>query len=364
MRAHGSRWRCRAGASPANGIFPAERADRVVSVPLRGKRNWQAERPPYRKTSRAFSLFEIVVAMVILGLISGAVLSIIWQAGDSAAEIRDLDQRDEEVGRFLTLLRETVENLPPDGTLAITPAEESTSGYPELTIGNSATAFTFGETVGSAEESVIALRPGDVSETGEQLFNLALSRADFAPDDETGSGMVFRAGEGDLMEVDEDGRYWLTLVSGVRAASWRYWEEEQREWIEEWTDDSTMPPLLEFAFADTYQAFPKRMIFQVPEQVVDPGTAEAAANAANTTSQTSSVQSSDSGSGRGGRGGRGGGGDRGRGDRGSGDRGERGGDGDRGQRPGGDDRSGGQRPGGGSGRPGGSGGGNGGGGAN
>src|SRR5690606_15930542 len=97
--------------------------------------------------------------------------------------------------------------------------------------------------------------------------------ADFAPDDETGSGMVFRVGEGDLMEVDEDGRYWLTLVSGVRAASWRYWEEDQREWLEEWTDDSTMPPLLEFAFADTYQAFPKRIIFQIPEHVVDPGAA-------------------------------------------------------------------------------------------
>lgn len=325
-----------------------------------------------KQTHSGFSLFEIVIAMAILGLISGSVLAIIWQAGDSAAEIRDLDQRDEEVGRFLTLLRETIENLPPEGTLAITPSEESVSGYPELTIGNSATAFTFGEIVAGAEESVIALRPGEVSELGEQLFDLALSRADFAPEDETGSGMVFRVGEGDLMQVDEDGRYWLTLVSGVRAASWRYWEDDQREWLDEWTDTDAMPPLLEFSFADTYQAFPKRIVFQVPEQAVDPGAAEAAATTttSTTTAQTSSQSSRGGGSDRGGRGGDGGGdrgerGDRGGGERGDGQKGGKGGEGGKGERPSGGDRPSGQRSSGGGGRPSGgapSGGGNGGGG--
>jgi len=308
-----------------------------------------------------FSLFEIVIAMAILGLISGSVLAIIWQAGDSAAEIRDLDQRDEEVGRFLTLLRETVENLPPDGTLAITPSEESVSGYHELTIGNSPTAFTFGEIVAGAEESVIALRPGEVSEMGEQLFDLALSRADFAPKDETGSGMVFRVGEGDLMQADEDGRYWLTLVSGVRAASWRYWDDDQREWLDEWTDEESMPPLLEFSFADTYQAFPKRIVFQVPEQAVNPDAAEAATTTAATSQTTTSQSSSGGGSGRGGRDGGGDGergdrgdrGDRGGGERGDGQKGGKGSKGGSGERPGGGDRSGGQRPGGGGDRSGG-----------
>ncbi|MEX2581468.1 MAG: type II secretion system protein [Verrucomicrobiales bacterium] len=262
--------------------------------------------------SRGFSLFEIVVAMAILGIIAGSVLSIIWQAADSAAEIRDLDRRDEEVGRFLALLRESIENLPPDGTLALEPPGESASGYHELKIGNSATAFTFGETVGSSEECVIALRPGGVSEEGETLFDIALSRDDFAPDDADGSGMVFRAGEGDLLQADEDGRYWLTLVSGVKTASWRYWESDREEWLEEWTDDEAMPELLEFSFADTYGAFPKRLVFQVPEQAVNPEGAVASA-ASTAPGQTAAVQTSEGrGGGEGRRPGRGGG--RGRGD--------------------------------------------------
>ena len=55
-----------------------------------------------------FSLFEIVVAMTILGIISVSVFSILWHAGDTAAEIRELYQRDEEVSRFLALLRESI----------------------------------------------------------------------------------------------------------------------------------------------------------------------------------------------------------------------------------------------------------------
>jgi prepilin-type N-terminal cleavage/methylation domain-containing protein len=196
------------------------------------------------RRSAAFSLFEIVVAMTILGIISSAVLSILWQAGDTATGIRELDQRDEEVSRFLTLLRESIENLPPEGTLTMTPAEESVSGYPELVIGNSATGFTFGEIIGSSEETIISLRPGKESPEGLPTFDLALSRADFEPEDTDGSGMVFGAGTDDFLQSDDEGRYWLPLLSGITAASWNFWNEEQQAWVDEWTDDEKIPVLL------------------------------------------------------------------------------------------------------------------------
>lgn len=324
-----------------------------------------------RNTEAGFSLFEIVVSMTILGIISSAVLSILWQAGDTAAEIRDLDRNDEEVNRFLVLLRESIENLPPEGTLAMTPAAESASGFDELVIGNSATAFTFGEKVGGSEETVIALRPALPGEGGEPLFDLAISRADFGPDEESNGGMVFRAGPDDLLQADEEGRYWLPLMSGVTVAAWRFWGEDQREWLDEWTDDEKMPPLLEFSLGGEFRPVPMRVVFNVPEQAVNPEAAATAASSgtSNTTTSTATNAGRQGGGqggrgegpgGRGegeGRGGRGDGGQRGggrgdgggRGPDGGGDGGGRGGPGGGGQGPGGGGGSGGAPAGGGGG---------------
>lgn len=282
---------------------------------------------------RGFSLFEIAVALTILGLISGAIFSILWQAGDTATEIRELDRRDEEVSRFLALLRDSIEHLPQDGTLEMTPAEETASGYPELAIGNSATAFTFGEIVGTAEETVISLRPGTaMTEDGSPTFDLAISRPEFAPEDTDGSGMAMRVSGEDLLQTDEEGRYWLPLLTGVTAASWNFWDEDQQTWLDEWTDDSKLPPLLAFSFDDNYRPVPLRVVFEVPEQVSNPQT-ETTASSTSTTTTTDTNSSGSGGSGRG-----------------SGGRGEGRGDGGRGEgRPG----DGGGRPGGGDGRPGG-----------
>ncbi|MDH4408416.1 MAG: hypothetical protein QE273_02230 [Verrucomicrobiales bacterium] len=251
--------------------------------------------------SGGFSLFEIAVALTILGLISGAIFSILWQAGEAATEIRELDRRDEEVSRFLALLRDSIEHLPQDGTLEMVPAEEAASGYPELKIGNSATAFTFGEIVGSAEEVVISLRPGTgTTPEGEPTFDLALSRPDFAPEDTDGSGMALRVSGDDFLQTDEEGRYWLPLLTGVTAASWNFWDEDQQTWLEEWTDDSKMPPLLAFSFDDSFRPVPLRVVFEVPEQVSNPpqDTATTGSGSTNNTNNTNN----NSGGGREGRG--------------------------------------------------------------
>jgi len=291
--------------------------------------------------SGGFSLFEIAVALTILGLISGAIFSILWQAGDAATEIRELDRRDEEVSRFLALLRDSIEHLPQDGTLEMVPAEEAASGYPELKIGNSATAFTFGEIVGSAEEVVISLRPGTgTTPEGEPTFDLALSRPDFAPEDTDGSGMALRVSGDDFLQTDEEGRYWLPLLTGVTAASWNFWDEDQQTWLEEWTDDSKMPPLLAFSFDDSFRPVPLRVVFEVPEQVSNPPQDTATTTTGSGSTNNSNNTNNNSGGGREGRGE-----GRGEGRPGGGEGRPGGGEG----RPGGGEG----RPGGGQGRPGG-----------
>ncbi|MEM9281879.1 MAG: prepilin-type N-terminal cleavage/methylation domain-containing protein [Verrucomicrobiota bacterium] len=303
-----------------------------------------------------FSLFEIVVAMAILGLIATSVMSVLWQAGDTAADLRTLDRRDEEVSRFVSLLRETIEGLPPEAGLAISPAEETESGFPELKLENSPTGFVFGKMVGSCEEAYIALMPSQSYDPGTPLFDLALSRDDFIPEDSDNSGMAFRSGAEDSMQMDESGRYWLPLLTGIASASWRYWDDDEQEWLDEWTEEDVMPALLEFTLLDSPEGLPRRFVFEVPHRLVNPEEAQQVVVVTAGSSSSSAASDSDTNGGgdTSGAAAQGSGqGDRGRGD-GAGRRGGGGGPG--GRRPGGG--PGGGRPGGGG--PGGAGGGNGG----
>ena len=234
----------------------------------------------------AFSLFEIVIAMAILSMIATAVLSLLWQAGDTAADLRYLDRRDEEVNRFVMLLRESIEGLPPDATITMNPPESSESGNYELLLENTPTAFVFGETIGSAEEAFIAMRAEENFEGGSS-YELALSRNDFFPEDTDGSGMAFRTGGSEDLVADEQGRYWLPLLSGISGASWRYWDEEQQEWLDEWTDDEVLPPLLEFALIDNLGALPQRFVFEVPNRLVNPEEEPQSTTSSNQTQTTS-----------------------------------------------------------------------------
>ena len=95
--------------------------------------------------ARAFSLFEIVIAMSILAMLAGTIFGIVWKAGDAAAEIRDYDTRDEQVARFLSLMRQTIESLPDGAKMTMSPPEETSTGFYEMTISGAPTSFAFGE---------------------------------------------------------------------------------------------------------------------------------------------------------------------------------------------------------------------------
>ena len=304
-----------------------------------------------QRDSRGFTLLEIVIAMSILALVSGTVMAILVQAGDAAADIRDTDQKDEEISRFLDLLEKTVETLPVDASIEMVPESESISGFPEMKISNAVGAFIFGEDIGSAGELIIGLQAQAENNEDGSFFELAISRDSFSPEDTDNSGMVFGASGDDILTADSEGRYWLPLVSNILSASWRYWDEEGQDWLTEWEEDN-LPPLMEFVVEDSHRPGPVRVVFEIPEHLVtgegvSPDSAtQTSGNTDDTTSSTSSVSrptrrpgGDRPGGGKGDGVGRG----PGKGPGGKGGKGGRPGDG----RPGGGDRPGGGRPGGG-----------------
>jgi hypothetical protein len=315
-----------------------------------------------RRSVSGFSLFEIVIALAILGLLTGTLFGIVWKVGDASEEIRTFDMRDEQISRFLGLMRQSIESLPSGGTMEMTAPEDTGTGFYEMTISGAPTAFHFGDKIIGNGDTVIGLRP----QTGPELdsafaeesdspplFEIAISREDFAPSDSDGDGMVFRAGDDAFLQADEEGRYWLPVLGGITEMSWRFWDSDQRDWIDLWEKDDVMPELLELSLNDRYRPAPIRVVFEVPAHLSSPpAAAQPAASAPATTGGTAAPQPP--GGGGGGRPG-GGGGDGGGGRPGAGP-------GDGGGRPGGPGGPGGGpggRPGGGGGggRPGGGGGG-------
>lgn len=238
----------------------------------------------YRGEVAAFSLFEIVISMAILALLSGTVFAILWKAGAAAEEIRAYDTRDEQVARFLSLMRQTIESLPSGATMTMAPPEETGSGFYEMTIAEAPSAFVFGDRQLGDGETIIGLRPqlapsddtlyeGDPSADSLPLFEIAVSREDFAPDDSDGDGMVFRAGSDDaFLQADEEVRYWLPVLDDVTAMNWRFWDAEQRDWLDLWEQDDRMPELLELSLNDRYRPAPLRIVFEVPAHLSNPPT--------------------------------------------------------------------------------------------
>lgn len=276
---------------------------------------------PIANRSSAFSLVEVVIALTILALISTSILAIVAQAGNTAADLRDSDQNDEELSRFLLLLKRTVETIPDGATLELIEASETTTGLPELHLSGVVSEFTFGEFSGAAGELYIGLQAQEEFQGepvgGGNLYQLAISHDSYAPQSTTGDDFVIAAGgDGDL-QADEQGRYWLPLVDDVIAWSFRYWSDEAQDWVTEWTE---VPALIELVIEDSHRPGPTRLVFELPAHLVDPSAADTTEQTAEQNAAPTQINTGTTGQNGGGDRGRGGRGDRDRGGRGDRDR--------------------------------------------
>ena len=307
-----------------------------------------------RCQERGFTLVEVIAAMTIFSLISVSIFAIIFQTGVEAGAIRDMEARDQQINRFVTLLRESLEALPQDSSVTLENPEDTVSGWPEMVFSGTPTAFVFGVNPGAEGDSVIGLRPVAVpdprlEEYPEPLFNISLSREEFLTEGNE-SDMQVRAGADDVfVDEDYDGRRWLPLVENVTALGWRFWDGDELLWVEldDWSEGDSMPALLEMTLADPWRP-PLRVVFRIPvharSEAEDSGgqdqqqsTTNTSGSSATPSRTTVAPQGRPGGGdaaardgGRGGRGGKGGGGgDRAGGGGGGGDRPGGGGGGDR-----------------------------------
>jgi prepilin-type N-terminal cleavage/methylation domain-containing protein len=290
----------------------------------------------FRSQPRGFTLLEMIMVLAILAMISGMVFGVMRVSLRTAVETQKMQTEDDELNRFIRLCRHTFQNLPATAVLTLKITETGTPVQQELTIAAVPEAFAFGANPMSYQDSILGQRPDleatAASETGEQLYYAGLSRKDLIPVDPTRADQIASTtGEG-LATPDDQGRYWMPLLANLTSLTWRFYKEEQDEWVEEW-DSTTLPQLVEMNLLLSGRTVPLRSIFAVPTTKLTSAN-PALAPRTSTTGTSSSSSSTQSGGGGGNQGGGNqgnqGGDRRGGGDKGGGDKGSKGRGGDRG----------------------------------
>lgn len=269
----------------------------------------------------AFTLMEVVIALTILGMITGTLFSIIQGSVRGASQIEQLQRENDAINRFLDLCRKTFTTLPSTATLTLKLLEQNQDAGQELTISGSPNCFGFGINPISYKDTILGLRPDPSAATDQNgllVQYLCLSREDLIPKTDE-SGLALRQETTGLSAPDEEGRYWMPLLPDVVTLKWRFYKEKDETWLEEWDDDK-WPELIEVQLVMRDRTTPIRMVYSVPTLILTAGRGTSSSSS----SQTSAT--SQSGQGGGGNNGGGRGGNNGDGSQGGG----RGGDGGRG----------------------------------
>ena len=262
-----------------------------------------------QRLRRAFSLIEVVVAITILALITTSLFAIIRGAVRGATEIEILQREADQIQRFLDLLRKTFSTLPSTATLTLTALDGNASDAQELTISGSPRCFGFGTTPISYNDTILGLRPdldGATDQNGLPIYNLSISREDIIPrsgDQE----MALRQEASGLLAADEEGRNWMPLLPGVTQLKWRFYQEEEDAWLEEW-EESEWPQLVEVQLVMRDRTTPIRMVCGLPVIEITAGRSSGGGGGGSTAGQQGPPSAAAAAAGGGGRGGPGGGG--------------------------------------------------------
>lgn len=248
-----------------------------------------------------FTLMEVVIALTILGMITGTLFSIIQGSVRAAAQVEQLQRENDAINRFLDLCRKAFTTLPSTATLTLTALDPNSpsSSAQELTISGSTHCFGFGLSPISYEDTILGLRPdpnGATDANGLLVQYLCLSREDLIAESDD-SNMALRQETTGLSAPDEQGRYWMPLLPDVVQLKWRFFKEDDETWLEEW-DDTNWPALIELQLVMRDRTTPLRMVYSVPTITIVAGTGTPTATSTNTTTTSQNNQ----GGGGGGRG--------------------------------------------------------------
>ena len=202
---------------------------------------------PRRNTGACggFTMIEMTVVLLIFILLAGGIYTVVNAAIGASAVLSEENLRSQRLNAFVGLLRRTFHNLP--ATAQITGGVRADGdAVPEIVLRDSPGVFAWGTGGPSAGTVLLSALPRLGG--GVQFSVLSLSSS---------------LGEQERRDAVRDGK-WLRLLPDLREARWRFYDESQQDWREDWPEGMGRPPLVELSFTALGEEIPRTYVFWLP----------------------------------------------------------------------------------------------------
>jgi prepilin-type N-terminal cleavage/methylation domain-containing protein len=197
-----------------------------------------------KQARSGFTLFELIMALMILGLLSGAVYSISTAALETTKAVISEQAASRRLEAFLKVTRDSFSNLPADGKVFFRMAK-SPAGSPVPELVFMETSGTFGVSSLGGGSLILAARP---KADGTRAFSILR-----LPPNSQGI---------ELERLRSQGA-WVSLLPGVEKVKWLFFKTG--EWVEEWEEGAERLRLVRLQFSyDKMPGSPIDVIFWIP----------------------------------------------------------------------------------------------------
>ena len=192
-----------------------------------------------------FTMIEMTVVLVIFVLLAGGIYTVVNAAIGASAVLSEENLRHQRVNAFVSLLRRTFHNLPATAQVSGGVRADG-SGVPEIVLRDAPGVFAWG--TGGPASGTVLLSAVPRLGGGVQFSLLSLPSS---------------LGEQERREAVRDGQ-WLRLLPDLREARWRFYDEGQQDWREDWPEGMGRPPLVELTFTALGEEIPRTYVFWLP----------------------------------------------------------------------------------------------------
>jgi prepilin-type N-terminal cleavage/methylation domain-containing protein len=198
-----------------------------------------------RKNARAFTLFEMVVVIAIFVLLAGGIYATVNAAVRATATLSEENLQIQRLNAFVSLLRRTFHNLPANAVFSGGVRSQDGDGFAEIVLRDAPGVFAWGLGGPSSGTALLSARP---RLGGGREISLML--------------MPGSLGEMERREVLRDVK-WLRLLPDLREVQWRFYENGQRKWVDQWALPER-PSLVELSMVLLGEESPRKFVFWLP----------------------------------------------------------------------------------------------------
>jgi prepilin-type N-terminal cleavage/methylation domain-containing protein len=198
-----------------------------------------------KKNARAFTLFEMVVVIAIFVLLAGGIYATVNAAVRATATLSEENLQIQRLNAFVSLLRRTFHNLPATAIFSGGVRSQDGDGFAEIVLRDAPGVFAWGLGGPSSGTALLSARP---RLGGGREISLML--------------MPGSLGEMERREALQDGK-WLRLLPDLREVQWRFYDEAQQDYVDEWPEGAR-PPLVELNLTLLGEEVPRKFIFWLP----------------------------------------------------------------------------------------------------